>query len=333
MNGLLRRLCLLAMASALFACDREESTQIETISYMIDADRITVSGVSSGGYMAGQLHLAHSALFGGAGLIAAGPYYCAAGELGRGLDVCAKGGDAGIENLLSYARENAAAGRLDALENLSDDRVWLFHGTADELVGRDIVNGAETFYAALMPKESIHYVKDVDVVHGVPTLSTGAACDTFATPYLNACDYDAAGEILKTLYGELEARSIASGELRAIPQPGYDDAEMLEHAFLYVPASCADGASCGIHVALHGCSQSAEFVGDAFAAGAGFNEWAESNRLLILYPQVASSKIAPLNPLGCWDWWGYTDEHYATREGLQIKVIKDTLDALAGRTL
>ena len=38
--------------------------------------------------------------------------------------------------------------------------------------------------------------------------------------------------------------------------------------------------------------------GDAFAAGAGYNEWAEANKLLVLYPQVASSKIAPMNPNG-----------------------------------
>jgi hypothetical protein len=52
-----------------------------------------------------------------------------------------------------------------------------------------------------------------------------------------------------------------------------------------------------------------------------------------LYPQVGSSKIAPMNPLGCWDWWGYTDENYATRGGRQIKVVKAMLDSLAGATL
>jgi poly(3-hydroxybutyrate) depolymerase len=40
-----------------------------------------------------------------------------------------------------------------------------------------------------------------------------------------------------------------------------------------------------------------------------------------------------MNPYGCWDWWGYTDEHYATRNGRQVQVIKATIDQLAGRTL
>jgi poly(3-hydroxybutyrate) depolymerase len=108
---------------------------------------------------------------------------------------------------------------------------------------------------------------------------------------------------------------------------------MLETAFLYVPESCAAGKICGLHVALHGCQQSAEFVGDAFAANAGYNEWAESNDLLVLYPQVSSSKLAPMNPMGCWDWWGYTGEQYATKAGPQIVVIKSMIDALAGTEL
>lgn len=31
--------------------------------------------------------------------------------------------------------------------------------------------------------------------------------------------------------------------------------------------------------------------------------------------------FAPLNPQGCWNWWGYTDRYYATQEGQQIKAI------------
>lgn len=37
----------------------------------------SVSGLSSGAFMTVQLHLAHSATFAGAGIIAGGPYRCA----------------------------------------------------------------------------------------------------------------------------------------------------------------------------------------------------------------------------------------------------------------
>ena len=47
----------------------------------VDAGSTTVSGVSSGGYMAVQFHVAHSSVVAGVGALAAGPYYCARGSL------------------------------------------------------------------------------------------------------------------------------------------------------------------------------------------------------------------------------------------------------------
>jgi hypothetical protein len=318
----------------LVACGKEAvETSADVVSYNIDPGRISVSGISSGAYMAGQLHLSHSAIFAGAALLAGGPYYCAMGELSRGLGACLKGGDVGLDSLLEYAQSAAATGLIDDLANLSDDRVWIFHGALDPVVGQGPSLAAAALYAELISESAVTLVTDVAVVHGLPTLDTGMPCDTFGAPFLNACDYDAAGEIFKTLYGELNERTAASGKLLTVAQPGFDAAEMLPQAYLYVPESCADAAACGIHVAVHGCSQSSDFVGDAFASGAGFNEWAEANAMLVLYPQVASSKVMPMNPYGCWDWWGYTDENYATREGLQVTVIKATLDALAGAVL
>ena len=44
------------------------------------------------------------------------------------------------------------------------------------------------------------------------------------------------------------------------------------------------------------------FVGDTFARHAGYNDLAEENDIIILYPQVTLSKNVPFNPNGCWDW-------------------------------
>ena len=305
----------------------------DTITYNIDSSRISVSGVSSGAYMAGQVHMAHSSIFNGVAIIAGGPYYCARGELSQGLGPCMKGGDMGLDSLLDYARSASAAGTIDDLANLDDDHAWIFHGALDTVMNQETSVVTAAFYAELMPDQVVTLVTDVAVVHGLPAVDAELACDTFGAPYLHACDYDAAFEILQSLHGELTERSVASGTMLTVIQPGFDDAEMLENAYLYVPTSCAEGAACGVHVALHGCSQSSEFVDDALAVGAGFNEWADSNQLLVLYPQVASSKIAPMNPYGCWDWWGYTSEAYATKNGPQVAAIKATLDALAGTTL
>jgi hypothetical protein len=282
--------------------------------------------------MATQMHVAHSGLIGGVAMISGGPYYCAQGSLTTGLGVCMKGGDLGVSSLVDYARKSAAEGLIDDLANLQGDPVWLFLGTGDVVMHADVTTAASDFYAELTGQPA-RVVNTVPAAHGFPTVAVGAPCNEMVTPFLNACEYDAAGELLSTLYGTLQPAGAGSSTLIEVPQPGADDALMLPSALAFVPQSCRDGAACGVHIAFHGCQQSAAFVGDAFATGAGYNEWAETNSLIVLYPQVDSSKIAPMNPMGCWDWWGYTDGNYATKNAAQIAVVKATLDALAGTVL
>src|SRR5438128_1569348 len=45
--------------------------------FPVDPDQVSVSGISSGAFMANQLHVAHSAGIVGAGMIAGGLYGCA----------------------------------------------------------------------------------------------------------------------------------------------------------------------------------------------------------------------------------------------------------------
>ncbi|HSD70811.1 MAG TPA: PHB depolymerase family esterase, partial [Woeseiaceae bacterium] len=325
-----RAILLLVSAACLSACSSPEPpARPDGPKFKLDRSRMSVSGISSGAYMAGQLHVAHSATFNGAALLAGGPYYCAEGSLQKGLGPCIKGGDTGLDALLSYAVEMADAGQVDALHNLADDKVWLFHGRQDAAVSEEVVTAARALYERIANGIETQFVVDVDVTHGMPTIDKGVPCGELKAPFLNACGYDAAGTLLAALHGPLEERGQASGELRQVDQPHYDEATMLPKAYLYVPASCAAGEACGLHVAFHGCQQSAEFTGDAFARDAGYNEWAESNRLLVLYPQVASSKLAPMNPLGCWDWWGYTGANYATRSAAQIGSVMATIDAIS----
>ncbi len=323
---------LLLALILLAACGKPAETTTDSMpQYSIDANAISVSGVSAGAYMAGQFHIAHSALVRGAGLVAGGPYGCARGSMQTALGECTKASTPSLEPLLAAAEANANAGRIDPLTHLEGSPVWLFRATADEAMGLSLNRAAAEFYRHFGAKAL--EVTDVDTVHGLPTTVSGVACDEFAPPYLNACSYDAAGEILSTLHGGEAKRGSATGKLGAVEVPGADEAELLPEAYLYVPEACADGESCGVHVFFHGCQQSSELVGDAVARGAGFNEWADTRRLLVLYPQAKSSKFAPMNPLGCFDWWGYTNADYATRDGLQIRAVKAVLDNLAGKTL
>lgn len=324
---------------ALAACGGDpEPAAPAAPAFDIDPARVSVSGVSAGAYMATQFHVAHSGLVRGAGMIAGGPWGCARDSLNMALGECVKDANPDVEPLIAMAAEWAAGngpGPIDSLDELEGGPVWLFRAPGDDAMGLDLSADAAAFYEHF--GAGVTLVSDVDTVHGVPTVDAGVACDSFEPPYLNACGYDAAGEILRTLHagsdGDLAPRGAANGALETVSVPGAADASLLDEAFLYVPEACANGERCGLHVFFHGCQMSSELLGDVVARGAGFNEWADANRLLVLYPQVRSSRLAPMNPMGCFDWWGYTDSAYATRDGAQIGAVKAVIDSLAGTRL
>ncbi len=55
-----------------------------------------------------------------------------------------------------------------------------------------------------------------------------------------------------------------------------------------------------------------------FLREAGINEWADTNNLIVLYPQAIATGA---NPNGCWDWWGYDGTDYAAQSGIQTSAI------------
>jgi len=90
-------------------------------------------------------------------------------------------------------------------------------------------------------------------------------------------------------------------------------------------------------VALHGCRQSHADIGDAFIRHAGYNEWADTNRIIVLDPQIQALGLTALgiaNPESCWDWWGYLDANpteaptWMLQSGQQIGAIKAMLDRI-----
>ncbi|OFZ28307.1 MAG: hypothetical protein A2622_04185 [Bdellovibrionales bacterium RIFCSPHIGHO2_01_FULL_40_29] len=55
-----------------------------------------------------------------------------------------------------------------------------------------------------------------------------------------------------------------------------------------------------------------------FAQFSGYSEYAIKNNIMILYPQTwITEDNYPYNPKGCWDWFGWTNENYATNQGLE----------------
>lgn len=309
---------------------------------------LTVSGISSGGYMAVQFQVAYSALVHGAGIIAGGPYYCASGSVNRALANCmeASGKDTPPQpaETLNTIRQLAKAGKIDAPEHLRDDRVWLFSGGNDKTVAPPVMDALAAFYREALPETAIRYVKLPDAGHAMPSVSDiqPNACNTSNPPFINRCkDFDAAGQLLSHLLGSIKpSTSATDGEIIAFDQRPFIggtavDASLADEGYAFIPNACRSG-NCRVHVAFHGCRQNVGEVGRRFVEGAGYNHWAASNRLIVLYPQtIARSGFAfgstqwLLNPKGCWDWWGYTGADYHTRDGVQMRAIRAMIDTLA----
>ena len=320
----------LAMLTSCQVSDDIQSNQsIKKYDFKINIENISVSGISSGGYMATQFHVAHSAHVSGAAIIAAGPYWCARGSISRALGYCMKGGSGTDPALISdYIDKSQQEKSIDNTSNLKGDNVWIFHGAKDIVMANSVSRAIKDFYSQYT--NNIQEVYDIPVNHGMPTLKTGGECDAIGASFLNSCNYDAAGEILKALYGKLKTRTKAVGTFINIDQTNYKQAQFMDSGYLYVPIECKNNQVCKLHTVFHGCMQSSEFVDDTFVKGAGYNEWAESNNIVIFYPQVKSSQFTPMNPKGCWDWWGYTDENYANKKGAQIKAIKALINKITG---
>jgi poly(3-hydroxybutyrate) depolymerase len=292
----------------------------------LDATGTTVSGLSSGAFMAVQLHVANSRSISGVGVVAGGPYFCAEGQLATALNRCMSTfiGAPDADALLERARALASEGRIDPLADLADDRVYLFSGTNDDTVQPRVMDAARAFYRRSgIGEENVRFVDDLAAGHAFIVEDATNACGATASPFINDCDYDQAGAILAHLYGPLESpRAADESRLFEFDQVEFlDDPEshgMSSTGYVYIPAACASAQGCRLHIALAGCKQTPADIGDLYPRTTGYNAWAESNRLVILYPQSSAS---PGNPNGCWDWWGYDDPAYHTKQGRQMMAI------------
>ena len=87
--------------------------------------------------------------------------------------------------------------------------------------------------------------------------------------------------------------------------------------------------SCLLHeITFFSCLIGKSFVGDVFATKAGYLEVAELNDIIVIFPQVLRSLAFPTNPMGCWDWWGYSSVYYATQGAPQMSGIKKMIDTV-----
>jgi hypothetical protein len=243
-----------------------------------------------------------------------------------------------VDSLVKATNEAFKNHQIDDPEGVKDDKIYLFSGAKDSLVPQEVMDAVLLYYIKLgVNPANIKYVKDVPAEHAMVTSSYGNDCSVLASPYIDQCGSkgDTAHQILEHIYGPLK-QPLAGGEtggaIIAFDQSkffvGGESASMDRVGHAYVPKACTSTTPCKLHVALHGCSQNDDEIQAQFYTHAGYNEWAETNNIIVLYPQVQKSYFAPQNPFGCWDWWGagYTGSNYNTKSGKQVAAVKRMID-------
>ncbi len=312
----------------------------------IEPGSITVSGLSAGGFMANQMGWAFSSTFKGVGVFAGGPYMCAGHSNYTACMYNASISSAMLSTMQGDIN-NWSGSLIDAKANVASQKVFLFVGTSDTTVGPNPMNALQTQYQNNgVAAASLQYVQRASTAHVFPTdfdASGNTACNSTASPYIANCGYDGAKAVLSAFYGTLNARndSPAAANYIEFDQTAFTtNAGMAATGWIYVPATCAAGNPCRLHLALHGCKQDTGEIGTAYVKNTGYTRWADTNRIVVLFPQTkvdntthataASGTLS--NPNACFDWVGWYGSNFAQKGGTQVAALKAMVDRVASGT-
>lgn len=286
----------------------------------------TVSGHSSGGSMASQHFMAFSESVLGLGHFQAAPYSCSR-QSGPASQCTTSPQNLDVASMIEYTEQSAEDGKIDDPANLGTHPIWVFGGGTDSIVLPLVCSKAAELYRHFAGNVQAEELAGCQHAFATDLEWSGSnACGVLRAPFINFCGYDMAGKMLAHLYGDLNARvQPVANHFVEIDQTVYFAAGygarqigMGETGYVYLPDSCADEpGSCSVHVMYHGCSGSVWSVGTDIMTHAGLNNWAESNGIIVLYPQAFQGF--------CWDWNGAIlsppDAAYDTRDGVQLRTM------------
>ena len=324
---LLLSMCTAATLLALAAANPAlAQSRVPLAAYNVDPSQVSVSGFTNGSSMAMQLAVAYSSRIMGVAAFSGFPYDCR-----RAGNVTSKD-CAGLNtpdiSILAANMNRWSGHEIDPVANIARQKIFVYVGKFDSQVSGTVVGQSVELYRQFAPEANIRYVSDVPAQHTFPT--------DFDSPYFYLCNsgsglppmancgYDGAGEALRWIYGPLNPRTagLPAGNLIAVDQRAFvpKDRGMDEVAWLYVPKSCEAGMTCRLHIFLHDCGQSYFTRGDTFFANySGHSRWAETNGIILLFPQTRPDTYVNFD--GCWDVDGLYDGQYDQKAGTQTQAI------------
>jgi hypothetical protein len=284
---------------------------------------VSVSGISSGAYMASQYHISHSSYINAATLFAGGPYFCSQGNPYTALGLCMKDetGKINLESLKQKVKTLEFSKLIDSIENLKKSKLKVVSGKRDLTVRQRVSKSAVDFYKKLKVSD-IQFLSEFDIAHTFPTIDKGNNCNSpSSSPFISSCEIDGAEIALSTSKDVLDfsgdvddANFFKIDQWKVAPMSAFS---MAQYAIAFVPDQCKE-KSCSLHVAFHGCKQTRLNIDDQFIKDTGYANWAQGSDIIVLFPQTLPSFV---NPNGCWDWWGYSSPLYHTKKGPQIQAV------------
>lgn len=135
---------------------------------------VTVSGLSSGGAMAVQLHIGFSKDISGCGVLAGPPYYCAGNLMTASMCMSGPLTSISVPGILTKIIYYDSFGSIDSRSNLKDDPVYIFTGKYDTVALPGTVKLNEQIYSSFGANIKTNY--DMAAVHGFPTENFGKSC-------------------------------------------------------------------------------------------------------------------------------------------------------------
>jgi predicted peptidase len=228
--------------------------------------------------------------------------------------------------LIDYTNAQAASGKIDPTSHIANKPIYMFSGTNDTTVHQAVMNTLQQYYETYTDSSNIAYNQNTPAGHALISPDGPNPCNSSYIPYINNCGIDPEQTFLTNFYGSLNAKNTGTltGSYIQFDQNEFANGNAKSYSmdstgWLFVPQNCANGEPCRLVVALHGCLQYQGIIQQQLVQKSGINEWADTNNIIVLYPQATGSY--PNNPLGCWDWWGYLSSDYALKSAPQMDAI------------
>lgn len=308
---------------------------------MVDPSPPPPSGISAGAAFATQMQVAYSSVISGSATWAGVPYLCFSHNMYGCMTMPSY---VSVDTLIADTDKFEADGEIDPVSNLADARVYVFHGTEDTTVKPASSEKIQEFFNHYVDAGlgSVVSKLDLGATHAVVSDHVGTNCGhSDHELYIENCQFDSVYYALNHIMGNNLNPPLTpgsrSGNLVMFDQLEFfgGDVSMEDFGYYYLPENCADGlVVCRLHVFFHGCEMGDEYIGTDFIDTAGFIEVADANNIVLLFPEVRSTGMLGGDPLGCYDWFGYTGGQFsgafATRSAPQMKGSYDMIARAAG---